>query len=185
MNLLGDNYMSMYDRIEFFSISIMHDYMYRLLMKPEKLLNPTGIKKDDKVLEVGCGPGFFTLPAAEIVGKDGIIYAIDINPFAIKKIEKKINKKNVTNVKPMLVNITETGLPERSIDLAFFFGVIHNLYKIIDQVLEEMDRILKKDGIISIQKSRKKTKNLVSIIEKSGKFILDENLERVINFRRK
>jgi len=82
--------MSLHDRIEFMFISIMHETLYGLFMKPEKLLVPAGIKKDQQVLEVGCGPGFFTIPAAEMVGEKGMVYAIDINPYAIKKVEKKI-----------------------------------------------------------------------------------------------
>lgn len=185
MYLLGNQSLSIHDRIEFFIISIMHDYMYSLFLKPEKLLIPTTIKKGDKVLEVGCGPGFFTIPAANIVGENGIIYAIDINPFAIKKIEKKILKKKIRNVKPIFVNVTQTGLPDKSIDLAFFFSVIHNLIGIIDQVLEEMDRILKKEGVISIQKTWKKKNEIISIIEKSNKFVLSNQDKRIINFCRK
>ena len=41
----------------------MHGTMYSLFMKPEKLLIPAGLKENQKVLEVGCGPGFFTIPA--------------------------------------------------------------------------------------------------------------------------
>ena len=177
--------MSLHDRIEFMFISFMHDTLYGLFMKPEKLLVPAGIKKGQQVLEVGCGPGFFTIPAAEMVGEKGVIYAIDINPFAIKKVEKKIAKKQATNVKPMLVNVTETGLADKSIDVAFFFGVIHNLTKIMDEVMNEMDRILKKDGLISIQRSWKKKEEIQQLIEKTGKFVLQEEFERITTYKRK
>ena len=177
--------MSLYERIEFMSISFMHDTMYSLFMKPEKLLIPAGLKENQKVLEVGCGPGFFTIPAGKIVGENGTIYAIDINPFAIKKIQKKMAKSNIQNIEPMLVNVTDTGLPKKTIDVAFFFGVIHNLIKIIDDVILEMDRILKAEGTLSVQKHRKRAANIITLIEKSGKFVLLEEKERVLNFKRK
>ena len=49
--------------------------------KKEVLL--TGLKKGDVVLDYGCGIGFNTMPAAEIVGKKGKVYAIDIHPSAV------------------------------------------------------------------------------------------------------
>lgn len=176
--------MSIHEKIEFMCISVMHDTLYSLFMKPEKLLIPAGLQKDQKVLEVGCGPGFFTIPAARIVGKNGMVYAIDINPYAIKKIEKKISKEKITNVRPLLLNVTATGLPKKSVNLAFFFGIIHNLVDIIDEVIIEMDRILTNDGIISIQKSRKKTSDIIKMIEESRKFVLMEETKRLINFRK-
>ncbi|MBD3193255.1 MAG: methyltransferase domain-containing protein [Candidatus Heimdallarchaeota archaeon] len=177
--------MSFRDRIEFWCISFMHDTMYGLFVNPETLLLPAGLKADQHVLEVGCGPGFFTIPAAEIVGQDGVVYAIDVNPFAIKKVEKKMAKKKVTNIKPILTDVKETGLPDNSIDLAFFFGVIHSLIESLDKTLLEMDRILKKDGIISIQKSWKNEENIVNLVEESGKFVLIENSKRIMKFCKK
>ena len=44
----------------------------------------SGIKKGSHVLDYGCGPGFCTIPAAKIVGPQGVIYALDIHPSAIK-----------------------------------------------------------------------------------------------------
>jgi ubiquinone/menaquinone biosynthesis C-methylase UbiE len=185
MFLIGVILMSFRDRIEFIGISFMHDTMYGLFMDAEKLLLPAGVSEGQKVLEVGCGPGFFTIPAAEIVGENGTIFAIDINPFAIRKVKKKIRKKNATNVKPMLADVSSTGLESQSIDLAFFFGVIHNLMTILDKVLNEMDRILTKKGIIVIQKSRKKKEDIVEAIEENGLFTFLEEKERVLIFKKK
>ncbi|MFW9852094.1 MAG: class I SAM-dependent methyltransferase [Candidatus Thorarchaeota archaeon] len=176
--------MSLHDRIEFAFISFMHDTMYGIFMDAEKLLVPSGIKKEQKVLEVGCGPGFFTIPAAEIVGNKGLIYAIDINPFAIKKVEKKIKKANIKNVKVMLADVTDTKLQENSIDVAFFFGVIHNLIGIIEDVIKEMYRILKPNGTIAIQKGRKSKTNIITIITKNKYFRFLEEKDRVILFQK-
>lgn len=43
----------------------------------------SGIKEGSHVLDYGCGPGFCTIPAAKIVGSQGMIYALDIHPLAI------------------------------------------------------------------------------------------------------
>ena len=176
--------MSFKDRFQFIGISFMHDTMYGLFMNAEDLLLPAGLKEGQNVLEVGCGPGFFTIPAAKIVGENGRVFANDINPFAIKRVEKKISKSDVKNVTVMQEDVTKTSLATNSIDLAFFFGVIHSLVGIIDDVLLEMDRILTKKETIVIQKSRKSVDNIVELIEQSNKFKLLENKKRVLTFSR-
>ena len=55
----------------------------------------TGAKRGDVILDYGCGIGFNTISAAEIVGKEGIVYALDIHPLAIKSVEKKIKQKGL------------------------------------------------------------------------------------------
>ncbi len=49
----------------------------RLIHNPIKILSPL-IKKDDSVLDLGPGVGYFTLPVCEIVGNNGTVYAADI-----------------------------------------------------------------------------------------------------------
>ena len=176
--------MSLSDRIEFWIISIMHDKMYSLFMNGKKMLKSAGLKENDIVLEVGCGPGFFTIPAAEIVGDKGFVYAIDINPFAIKKVKKKIIKANVKNVKVMLINVTETTLDDESISFTFFFGVIHSLMHILEETLSEMHRILKNEGSLVIQKSWKSTEDIINQVTAKGKFKLIEEKKRLLIFKK-
>lgn len=177
--------MSFRERIHFIGVSFMHEAMYGLFMKAENLLLPAGIEKGQKILEVGCGPGFYTIPAAEIVGEEGIVYANDTNPFAIKRVEKKISKKNITNVKLLHEDVRKTSLLDDSIDLVFFFGVIHSLVNIIDDVMLEMDRILTKDGIIAVQKTKKSVDEIAELIEKTNKFKRIENTKRIVKFSRR
>ena len=57
-------------------ISFVHDNLYGLFVNPYKLLNVAGLKPGQKVLEVGCGLGFFTILATKIVGEKGRVYVI-------------------------------------------------------------------------------------------------------------
>ena len=47
-------------------------------LKPEELLRSLGLRAGQTIADIGCGPGFFTVPAARIVGEDGHVYAADI-----------------------------------------------------------------------------------------------------------
>lgn len=173
--------MSLYEKIHFKMISIMHDTMYRFFVNPNKLLEPAGLKSCQTVLEVGCGPGFFTVPAAKKVGENGLIYAIDINPFAIESVNKKVEKAGVTNVKALQVSAYDTGLENQSIDLAFLFGVRYSLD--FTKAKKEMSRILKNGGILAIQKWFFNSE-LMSIITENQVFTLDEETKRVIRFKK-
>jgi ubiquinone/menaquinone biosynthesis C-methylase UbiE len=58
-------------------IRFVHETLYGLFVNPYNRLSTAGLKPGRNVLEVGCGPGFFTIPAAKIVGDEGFVYALD------------------------------------------------------------------------------------------------------------
>jgi len=175
--------MSLYDRIHFKMISFIHDTLYGLFVNPYKLLNAAGLKPGQKVLEVGCGPGFFTIPAARIVGEKGRVYALDINPVAVEAVRRKIKERGLKNVEVILADASKTGLPEESIDVAFLFGVIHALND-VDAVMQEMHRVLKARGVLSIQKSWWSEKKLLDTVTKNGLFSFKEKTSGVFKFEK-
>ena len=175
--------LSVYNRVHFRMMSFVHDTLYGLFLNPYKLLNAAGLKPGQKVLEVGCGPGFFTIPAAKIVGDKGKVYALDVNPVAVETVRRKIMENNLKNVKIMLADASETGLPDESIDVAFLFGVIHALED-VDAVMREMHRILKVKGILSVQKSWWSEKRLLDAVTKNNLFSFKEKNSRVFKFEK-
>jgi len=124
--------------------------------------------KEQKVLEVGCGPGFFTMPAAKIVGEEGVVYAADVHPLAIERAKGKIEREGMKNVKPMLANVSDTGLPDQSIDLAFIFGLRY-IAGGLENVITEMYRILKPRGVLSFEKTRCQRKKMIADVEKENR----------------
>ena len=175
--------MSIYDRVHFRMISFVHDTLYGFFVNPYKLLNSAGLKPGQKVLEIGCGPGFFTIPAAKIVGEKGSVYALDINPVAIKTVRRKIKEKGLKNVKVILADASETGLPEESVDVVFLFGVIHALDD-VDAVMQETHRVLKVKGVLSIQKPWWPEKKLLDAVTKNGLFSFKEKTGGVFKFEK-
>ena len=70
---------------------IMDSPLRRKLNDPLKTLAGARVQRGQKVLEVGCGTGYFTVSAAKLVGDSGLIYAIDSYPPAIECVSKKIS----------------------------------------------------------------------------------------------
>ena len=171
---------SRYDRMHFGFIRFVHETMYGLFVNPFEKLDAAKLEQGQRVLEVGCGPGYFTIPAAEIVGAEGYVNALDINPAAVEYVRRKIMRHGKKNIEVMLADASATGLPESSIDVAFLFGVIH-AFPNLDEVLTEMHRALKANGKLSIQ-SHRSERQLIDTVTSTGLFHLEEKNRRVTVF---
>ena len=74
-------------------------FMLRDIISPrETILMETGIKPGDYVLDYGCGPGGYVASASKLLGEAGRFYALDINPLAVKKVQRTALKKQLANV---------------------------------------------------------------------------------------
>ena len=129
---------------------VMESPLRRKFLDPLKTLKRTRIRSGQKVLEVGCGTGFFTIPAAKLVGDEGRVLAIDPHPLAIKQVVKKIRNAGLTNVTLIKADATRVGLASGSIDLVLLFGVIPSPTLPLDLLLPEMHRLLKPEGPLAV-----------------------------------
>jgi ubiquinone/menaquinone biosynthesis C-methylase UbiE len=142
--------MSMTDRMHFKMMSFVHETLYSLFRDPYQVLDDAGLKPGQNVLEIGCGPGFFTVPAARTVGEKGSVTALDINPLAVKRVEQKIEQEGVANVRTILADAAQTDLPSQGFDLIFIFGFAHSVGDLED-ILIELHRLLKPAGTLSVE----------------------------------
>jgi len=129
---------------------LMGNQIRSLFMNPEKMLQNAELDASQTVLEIGCGPGFFTIPAATIVGKNGKLIAMDVSTGFLEAVEKKVKKANLKNVDIMQKDALNTGLSENSIDKVILFGVIPFPLLPLDKLLPEVYRILKPKGTMSV-----------------------------------
>jgi len=162
----------------------MHDNpILPLVRNPNKILRAAGLEESQKVLEVGCGPGFFTIPAARIVGDEGHIYAVDVHPRAVARVKKKVEKAALKNVTPLCVNASNTGLPGGSVDLVFLFG-LRSIAGGLESVIFELYRALKPEGILSFEKTRGSEGEFIKEVEQEG-FIHKGRRGRIFLFKKK
>lgn len=116
--------------------------------KPKEFLQQLGISQGEVVLDHGCGVGSYSIPAAELVGSNGMVYALDIHPLAIERTEKRAQKKGIKNLKTILSGL-KNGLPDGSVDTVLLIDVF-TWIEDKPALLEEFHRVLKPSGRLFI-----------------------------------
>ena len=124
-------------------------FRYRFF-SPRKTLRGADILPGQTVLEVGCGTGFYTVSAAQLVGDQGRLVAMDVLPMSIEQVSKKMQTANLKNVRLVKGDALHTGLSAEIIDTVLLFGVIPSLVLPLNRLLPEMHRILKPEGILAV-----------------------------------
>ena len=159
-------------------------YKFRDLFLPRlNILKEVGIKPGFHVLDFGCGPGSYIMPLAELVGESGKIYALDIHPLAIQRVQDIASKKQLTNVETILSDC-QTGLPDNSLDVVLLYDIFHHLSD-SDVVLKELHRVLKPDGILSFGDHHMKEKEIVTEAINDRLFRLLRKGQRTYTFLKK
>lgn len=138
----------------------------------EKWERASLVQAGQTLLDYGCGPGSFTIPAARIVGTRGKVYALDCFPRQLEIVAEKSRKEGLTNIETILSD-SETGLPDESVDVIWMCDVIHEITE-RREVLEEMYRVLKWGGALVIYDSMRDkilsyTDGLFSLTMRDGK----------------
>lgn len=170
--------------LAYWSIIFMHDNpLFNIFKNPEKKLRDSGIQEGQRVLEIGCGPGFYTIAASGIVGKTGKVYAMDLHPGFIRRVQKKADGKGLGNIAAIEGNASSTAFADKSMDAAFLFGLGH-ISGGLKGLLEEMGRIIKPGGTVAYEKGRGHRKGTLETFEKAG-FSLKEKQKRIMIFEKR
>ena len=147
------------------------------------ILEEVGIKPGFQVLDYGCGPGGYIIPLAELVGESGKVYALDIHPLAIQKVQAITLKKQLANLETILSDC-QTGLQDNSLDVVLLYDIFHHLSD-SDVVLKELYRVLKPDGILSFSDHHMKENEIVAEVTNSGLFRLSGKGQKTYTFLKK
>ena len=104
-----------------------------------------GLKPGQSMADIGAGTGLFTLPFAEAVGPKGRVYAVDIAPAFVERIEQLAAERGVRNVEGVVCAEDDARLPKDSIDVAFVCDTYHH-FEYPAQTLASIHRALRKGG---------------------------------------
>jgi ubiquinone/menaquinone biosynthesis C-methylase UbiE len=96
------------------------------MMPPGPILDLLPLRPTAIIGDVGCGPGFFTLPLAERLPQ-GIVHAIDVEPAMLRAVEERASAAGLTNIRTLQSAERSIPLPPDSMDGALFALVYHEV----------------------------------------------------------
>ena len=114
----------------------------RKFLNPDIILKKAGLSRDTIFADLGCGSGYFAIPASLIVRK---VYAIDVQKEMLDIVREKIRMGKLTNIETLLSNESSFLLPDNSVDVLFMANVFHELDD-KSGILKEAKRILSGRG---------------------------------------
>lgn len=126
----------------------LHDPERRRWQDPEAILDAFGVVAGMALADVGCGTGFFALPAAARVGREGRVYAVDMQEEMLWGLQDRLREAGVRNVLPVLSLEDLIPLPEASVDATLLVNALHELRG--DGGLQEVLRILRPGGVLGV-----------------------------------
>jgi ubiquinone/menaquinone biosynthesis C-methylase UbiE len=123
----------------------VNDTERRKWQNPEKILSEIRLAPDMTFVDLGCGDGYFAMPAARIVGPKGRVIAIDIDEGAIGRLRKQAAEEGLVQLSAKVGVAEETVACEGCADFVFF-GV--NLHDFADpaQVIQNAKKMLRPSG---------------------------------------
>lgn len=164
--------------------------IFDLFRNAENKIESIGIKPGFIIVDWGCGPGRHIRKASELVGEDGLVYAVDIHELAISAVNKIIDKYSLQNVIPVITDGRSADINDDAADLVYAIDMFH-MVKDPNEFLRELNRITKKNGILIIEdghqpRARAKQKILLSedwtIIEENKQYFKCRPIKVVLKY---
>ncbi len=140
------------------SLKNMSQQGEKKLLNVETILDKAGLSEKMIMADLGCGSaGHFVFPSADIVGKEGTVYAIDILKNSLENIKRKVYLENIHNIKPVWSNLEifkGTKIEAGSLDVVLLANTLYQS-KHRAAILREAIRMLKKNGTMVIVEWKK------------------------------
>ena len=89
------------------------------------LLEALGVEAGQTVCDLGAGNGFYTLELARMVGPEGLVYAVDIQPQMLRMLSRRAAQEGLSNIRLVLGSPIDPRLPAGAIDLVLCVDVYH------------------------------------------------------------
>lgn len=153
------------------------------------LIKNMKIKTNETIADIGAGSGFHVFKMAPLA-KNGLVYAVDIQPEMLEAIELKKRSKKVSNVETVLGSEKSINLPKNSLDKILLVDVYHE-FSYPAEMVDSIKNALKpngqlflieyrgEDSSVPIKKIHKMTeKQSIAEMEVAG-FELIENIDNL------
>jgi ubiquinone/menaquinone biosynthesis C-methylase UbiE len=119
----------------------------------KRLLQELHVQPGQVLCDMGCGNGFYTLKLARLTGKQGKVYAVDIQPQMLEMLKRRAREAKVDNIASVLGGLTDPHLPQAAFDLVLMVDVYHE-FSHPHEMLQAIRKSLKPAGRIALVEFR-------------------------------
>ncbi len=117
-----------------------------LFHDPVKILTPY-VREGMRVADIGCGLGYFSLGLARIVGRNGRVTAVDVQPQMLKRLSRRAGRAGLSSIiHPLLCRNNDLDISE-PLDFALAFWMVHETPE-PERFFEQVYRALKPSGTL-------------------------------------
>ena len=122
------------------------------LHPPGELLRTFRVGAGKTVLELGPGPGYFSVEASRLVGPGGRVVCVDVQPGMISILRGRLESERAANAHPVIGDGVRLPLADHCIDAAYLVTVLGEIPD-RPRALSELRRVLKPGGVLSIMET--------------------------------
>jgi len=143
----------------------------RIIHNPVRILGPF-LREGDTAIDIGCGPGFFTVPMARLVGERGLVVAVDVQAKMLDLTRRRAERAGVADrVRLHLAGRSRLALDVRA-DFALAFWMAHEVEGLED-FFREIRTALEPDGALllvepKVHVSDRRYAEIVAAAESAG-----------------
>jgi ubiquinone/menaquinone biosynthesis C-methylase UbiE len=112
-----------------------------------RMFKELNLKPGQVLCDLGSGNGYHTIPMAEAVLPGGKVYAVDIQPEMLTLLEKRAEKRAVTNIEYILGELWDPKIPENTMDMILVVDAYHE-FSHPEHMLKAIHKALKPTGVL-------------------------------------
>lgn len=120
-------------------------------MTATQALVTAGVRCHSRILEMGCGSGYYTRQVPQLLGGEARYVAIDLHPQAIERTASRIPSASGSRIEVLRGNALQTQFHDRAFDLVLLFGLLPSPFLPLGQIIPETMRILEPGGEVAIR----------------------------------
>jgi ubiquinone/menaquinone biosynthesis C-methylase UbiE len=123
-----------------------------MLQPVAETLGAFGLRSGETALELGPGPGYFSVEASRIVGPGGRVLCLEVQPAMTRILRRRLDDAGAGYARPVTADATRLPLADGSIDRAFLVTVL-GVVSDRPAALSELRRVLKPGGELAIMET--------------------------------
>ncbi len=135
------------------------------------------VRPGSTVCDMGCGNGFHSLQIAKMVGQNGTVMGVDVQPEMLGFLRERMEDQGVENIIPILGSYHSPRLPTNTVDMVLMVDVYHE-FSHPEEMLAAIRKSLKPDGLVVLVEYREEDPNVPILpLHKMSKAQVNQELE--------